>query len=348
MEYTQLGKSDLRVSRICLGSMIWGEQNSESEAFEQLDCAMDLGVNFIDTAEMYTVPSRAETYGASETIIGNWMKRRGNRDKVVIATKVTGPCGDWMPHIRNGATRLDRTNIELAIDGSLQRLQTDYVDLYQIHWPQRKTNYFGTLGYAHEPTTDWIPLEDTLTVLGDLINQGKVRTVGVSNETPWGLMRLLFASEQLGLPRIVSIQNPYSLLNRSFEVGLAEICMRENIGCLPYSPLGFGVLSGKYLSQHHPATRLNRPEFRRFTRYTNPIPKLATEKYARVARRFGLNMAGMALAYVNSRPFVTSNVIGTSSVEQVRENTASLDLELSEEVMKAIEAVHKTHPNPAP
>jgi aryl-alcohol dehydrogenase-like predicted oxidoreductase len=348
MQYRQLGDSDLRVSRICLGSMIWGEQNSEAEAFEQLDCATGLGVNFIDTAEMYSVPSRAETYGASEIIIGNWMRRRGNRGNMIIASKVAGPCGDWMPHIRNAGTRLDRPNIEQALDGSLRRLQTDYIDLYQLHWPQRKTNYFGRLGYANEPTPDWIDLEETLEVLGDLVDKGKVRAIGVSNETPWGLMRYLSAAKSLGLPRMASIQNPYSLLNRSFEVGLAEVCLRENIACLPYSPLGFGVLSGKYLAGGDPAARLNRPEFSRFTRYTNPAPRAATEKYAVVAREAGLNMAQMALAYVNSRPFVTSNIIGTSSVEQVRENIASLELELPADILKAIEAVHKEHPNPAP
>jgi len=348
MDYTLLGETGLKVSRVCLGTMIWGQQNTEAEAFAQLDCAAELGVSFLDTAEMYSVPSRAETYGASEAIVGNWMKQRGNRADMIVATKVVGPCGEWMPHIRGGATRLDRPNIEQALDGSLKRLGTDYIDLYQLHWPQRKTNYFGRLGYVHEPTPDWIPLEETLGALGDLVDRGKVRAVGVSNETPWGLMRYLCAAETLGLPRMASIQNPYSLLNRSFEVGLAEICMREKVACLPYSPLGFGVLSGKYLTGHDPAARLNRPEFKRFTRYSNPIPTAATEQYARVARESGLNMAQMALAYVNSRPFVTSNIIGTSSVEQVRENVASLDIELSDDVLRAIEAVHKNHPNPAP
>lgn len=348
MEYTQIGDSGLRISRICMGSMVWGQQNSDEEAFDQLDCGAELGINFVDTAEMYPVPSRAQTYGASESIVGDWLKLRGNRDKIIVATKVVGPCGEWMPHIRNGGTRLDRRNIEQAIDGSLRRLQTDYVDLYQLHWPQRKTNYFGKLGYVHESTPDWIPLEETLEVLGDLVARGKVRAIGVSNETPWGLMRFVSAAEKLGLPKLASIQNPHNLLNRSFEVGLAEICMRENIACLPYSPLGFGVLSGKYLNGRNPTARLNRPEFAKFTRYTKPIPKLATEKYAQVAGRFGLNMAQMALAYVNTRPFVTSNIIGTSTVQQVRENVASLDLVLSEEVLSAIEEVHKTHPNPAP
>lgn len=348
MQYTQLGNSDLRVSRICLGTMVWGDQVPEAEAFRQLDCGVDLGVNFIDTAEMYSVPSRAETYGASETVVGNWLRQRGNRDRVIIASKVVGPCGDWMPHIRDGTTRLDRDNIEQAVDGSLKRLQTDYIDLYQLHWPQRKTNYFGRLGYVHEPTPDWVPLEETLGVLADLVERGKVRAIGVSNETPWGLMRYLAAAERTGLPRMASIQNPYSLLNRSFEVGLAEICMREEVGCLPYSPLGFGVLSGKYLSDAGPGARLNRPEFKRFTRYTNEIPRLATRKYAEVAERFGLDMARMALAYVHSRPFVASTIIGTTSVEQVRDNVASLDLELADEVLQAIETVHKEHPNPAP
>lgn len=348
MEYTRLGRTDLQVSRICLGTMIWGAQNTEAEAFEQLNCALDLGINFLDTAEMYSVPSRAETYGASESIVGNWMRRHGNRAGMIVATKVAGPCGDWMPHIRDGATRLDRPNIEQAVDGSLRRLQTDYIDLYQLHWPQRKTNYFGRLGYTHEATPDWVPLEETLGVLADLVDSGKVRAIGVSNETPWGLMRYLADADGLGLPRMASIQNPYNLLNRSFEVGLAEICERENVACLPYSPLGFGVLSGKYLQGHDATARLNRPEFKRFTRYTNPGPRHATEKYAAIAGEAGLNMAQMALAYVNSRPFVTSNIIGTSSVEQVRENVASLDLELSEDVIRAIEEVHKAHPNPAP
>lgn len=348
MEYTKLGDSDLNVSRICLGTMVWGDQNSEAEAFEQLDCGAALGVNFIDTAEMYSVPSRPETYGASETILGNWTRKRGNRRQLVIATKVVGPCGDWMPHIRDGGTRLDRPNIEQALEGSLRRLQTDYVDLYQLHWPQRKTNYFGRLGYTHEPTPDWIPPEETLEVLAGLVKEGKIRAVGVSNETPWGLMRFLSAADTLDLPRVVSIQNPYNLLNRSFEVGLAEVCMRENVACLPYSPLGFGVLSGKYLRDPGAEARLNRPEFKRFTRYTNPIPRLATGKYAEVAERFGLDMAQMALAYVNSRPFVASTIIGTSNIDQVRDNVASLDLKLDEDVLKAIESVHKTHPNPAP
>lgn len=348
MEYTRLGDSDLRVSRICLGSMIWGDQNTEAEAFEQLDCGVELGVNFVDTAEMYPVPSKAGTYGASESIIGRWIRQRGNRADIIVATKVVGPCGEWMPHIRDGGTRLDRANIEQAIDGSLRRLQTDYVDLYQLHWPQRKTNYFGRLGYACEPTPDWVPLEETLDALNGLVTAGKVRAVGVSNETPWGLMRFLGAVESLGLPRMVSIQNPYNLLNRSFEVGLAEICIRENVACLPYSPLGFGMLSGKYLGDPGPGARLNRPEFKRFTRYSNPLPRRATEMYAEVARELELNMAQMALAYVNSRPFVASTIIGTSNIAQVRENVASLDVALDERALKAIEEVHKTHPNPAP
>lgn len=348
MEYVKLGGTDLNVSRICMGTMVWGSLNTEAEAFEQLDCGVDLGVNFLDTAEMYAVPSRPETFGASESIVGNWLSRRGNRDRIIVATKVAGPCGSRMPHIRDAATRLDRPNIEQAVDDSLRRLRTDYVDLYQLHWPQRKANYFGRLGYTHEPTPDWIPLEETLGILGDLVDQGKIRAIGVSNETPWGLMTYLRAAEKMDLPRMASIQNPYNLLNRSFEVGLAEVCMRENVACLPYSPLGFGVLSGKYLAGGDPGARLNRPEFARFTRYTNPIPKLATAKYAEIAGKSGLSMAQMALAYVNSRPFVTSNIIGTTSVEQMRENVASLDLTLSEEVLREIEEVHKTHPNPAP
>lgn len=332
-----------------MGSMVWGEQNTESEAHAQLDCGMELGVNFIDTAEMYAVPSKQETFGASELIIGNWMRRRANRQQMVIATKVCGPCGDWMPYIRNGKTRLDQQNINTAIEGSLKRLQTDYIDLYQLHWPQRKTNYFGQLGYTHEDTPDWISIEETLEVLDRLVKQGKIRAIGVSNETSWGLMRFVSVAKQLGLSKVTCIQNPYNLLNRTFEVGLAEICMREHISLIPYSPLGFGVLTGKYLDDGGPSeARLNQPRFKRFTRYTNPLPKKATELYAQIAADQHINFTQMSLAYVNSRPFVASTIIGTSSVEQVQENIASLNLSLDDDVLKAIEQVHKQHPSPAP
>ena len=329
--------------------MTWGEQNSESQAHQQLDLAVDLGVNFVDTAEMYAVPSRQETFGASERIIGSWLKKSGKRSDVVIATKVAGPCGEWMPYIRDGQTRLDASNIRNAVEGSLERLQTDYIDLYQTHWPERTTNYFGRLGYEHVEESEITSIGETLAVLTDLVREGKVRAIGVSNETPWGIMEHVKCSDNQQLERIASVQNPYNLLNRSFEVGLAEISVREHIGLLAYSPLGFGVLTGKYLRSDSPSdARLNLPKFKRFTRYTNPIPQQATELYAEIARKNGLSFAQMSLAYVNQRVFLTSNIIGATNCAQLRENIESIDIELSEEVLKAIEGVHKTHPNPAP
>jgi aryl-alcohol dehydrogenase-like predicted oxidoreductase len=346
MRYQQLGRTDLAVSLLCLGTMTFGEQNTESQAHEQLDCALDAGINFIDTAEMYPVPPRGETQGLTETYVGNWLKRRGNRDQVVLATKVSARA-DWIIHIRAGKQRLDRPNIEQALNESLQRLQTDYVDLYQIHWPDRNTNFFGKLGYEYGDDGDAVPIDETLGVLADLVKAGKIRYVGVSNETPWGVMAYLRAAERLDLPRIVSIQNPYSLLNRTFEVGLAEIAHREDVGLLAYSPLGFGMLSGKYLDGARPeGARLTL--FERFDRYSNPQAEAATRAYVDLALRHGLDPAQMALAYVNSRPFLTANVIGATTLEQLQSNLASTDLELPGEVLEGIEAIHKSQPNPSP
>ena len=345
METALLGDSGIRVSKICLGSMTWGEQNTQAEGHRQLDMALDHGINFIDTAEMYAVPARAETYGATEKIIGSWLNNRA-RDQVIIATKIAGPA-DWLPHIRAGTLKLDRPNIEQALNASLARLQTDYVDLYQVHWPERKTNYFGRLGYTHHADQDGIPIEETLSALADQVTAGKIRTIGVSNETPWGVMRYLQIAERLGLARIVSIQNPYNLLNRTFEIGLAEIAHRERVGLLAYSPLGFGVLTGKYLRGAQPSgARLTR--FPQFRRYTTPAAERATEKYAKLAQAHGLSMAQMALAFVNSRPFVTSTIIGATDDTQCRENMASVDVSLDEAVLKGIEDIHATHPNPSP
>lgn len=347
MKYSNLGKTNIKVSRICIGSMTWGEQNSETEAYAQLDMAREMGVNFIDTAEMYSVPSRQDTFGESERIIGNWLNKTGCRGEMVIATKVVGPCGDWMPYIRGGNTRLDHENIRVAVEGSLRRLQTDYIDLYQTHWPERKTNYFGQLGYEHYAQSELTEIEDTLLALNELIDEGKIRAVGVSNETPWGIKEHLAKAGNQN--RIVSIQNPYNLLNRSFEVGLAEMAIRDNVGLLAYSPLGFGVLTGKYLTQQQDKkARLNLPKFKRFTRYTNPIPIKATKKYAKVAQDHGLNFGQMALAYVNHRPFVTSTIIGSTTLSQLKQNVESEGIGLTEEVIKAIETVHKEHPNPSP
>lgn len=347
MEYRPLGNSGIRVSALCLGTMTWGEQNSEAEAHEQLDYAIDQGINFLDTAEMYPVPARPETQGATESIIGNWLKKRGCRDKVIIATKVAGPGRDWLTHFRGGNNRLDRWNIETAVEESLRRLRTDYIDYYQLHWPDRQTNFFGRLGYPWPEKDDSIPLEDTLEVLADLVRAGKVREVGVSNETPWGVMRCLCLEQTRGLPRIQGIQNPYSLLNRSFEVGLAEISHREQVGLLAYSPLGFGVLSGKYLhGRRPPGARLTR--FPDYTRYSNPQAEAATEAYVALAREAGLDPARMALAFVTSRPFVTSNIIGATTMAQLRDNLASLNTRLPQELLEAIDDIHARYTNPAP
>ena len=346
MNQRPLGKTDLRVSELCLGTMTFGEQNSEADAFAQLDRAVDAGINFIDTAEIYPVPPRAETQGATERFIGNWLAARGGRERLIIASKAAGP-GDWIDYLRMPGRRLDRANIEAAVDASLARLRTDYLDLYQLHWPDRETNYFGQLGYNHPEQDDSVPLLETLQVLADLVRAGKIRHVGLSNETPWGAMRLLALAETHGLPRMVSIQNPYSLLNRSFEVGLAEVAMREQSGLLAYSPLAFGMLSGKYLNGARPAgARLTL--FSRFDRYSNPQAEWATAEYCAIAQRHGLDPAQMALAFVTRRPFVTSNIIGATTLEQLESNLGSVELRLSQEVLDEIEAVHQRQPNPSP
>ncbi|NBC12141.1 MAG: NADP(H)-dependent aldo-keto reductase [Gammaproteobacteria bacterium] len=346
MQYRPLGRTDLSVSAICLGTMTFGEQNTAAEAAEQLDRAVAAGINFIDTAEMYPVPPKAETMGRTEEYIGRWLAERGGRDKLVIASKVAGP-GDWLPYIRGGNNRLDRANIQQALEDSLRRLGTDYLDLYQLHWPDRQTNFFGRLGYEHPAEDDSVPLLETLEVLGELVQSGKIRHVGLSNETPWGTMRFLELAERHGLPRMVSIQNPYSLLNRTFEIGLAEVAIREQCGLLAYSPLAFGALSGKYLNgQRPPKGRLTL--FSRFSRYSNDQAVAATAEYVAVARKHGLDPAQMALAFVTSRPFVTSNIIGATTLAQLEQNLASIDLELSEAVLEDIEAVHTRQPNPSP
>jgi aryl-alcohol dehydrogenase-like predicted oxidoreductase len=346
MRYLPLGRTDIRVSEICLGTMTWGEQNTEAEAFEQLDHALAQGINFIDTAELYPVPPRGETQGRTETYIGNWLARRKVRDKVILASKVVG-AADWIPHIRNGQAKLDRGNIQQALDDSLRRLQTDYLDLFQLHWPDRETNYFGKLGYEPPLEDKSVPLRETLEVLGELVKAGKIRHVGLSNETPWGTMTMLQLAEQHGLPRMVSIQNPYSLLNRTFEIGLAEIALREDCGLLAYSPLGFGVLSGKYLDGARPPNA-RVTLFSRFDRYSNPQAEKATAAYVEIARRHGLDPAQMALAWVNSRPFLTANIIGATSMAQLKANMASVEVTLSAEVIADIQAVHQDQPNPSP
>lgn len=347
MHYRQLGNTDIEVSSICLGTMTFGEQNTEAEAHQQLDYALDHGVNFIDTAELYPVPPKPETQGRTEAHIGSWLKQRHCRDKVVLATKVVGPGRDWLDHFRGGNNCLDRLNIETALEASLNRLQTEFIDLYQIHWPDRETNCFGQLGYRHPATDNSVAIEETLGVLSDLVRAGKIRHVGVSNETPWGVMRYLSAADKLGLPRIVSIQNPYNLLNRSYEVGLAEISHREQTGLLAYSPMGFGVLSGKYLNGARPSgSRL--ALFDAYTRYSNPQAESATERYVALAREHGLDPAQMALAFVTGRPFTTSNIIGATNLQQLEANIASAELSLSDEILQQIEQIHTEQPNPSP
>ncbi|HEX5513324.1 MAG TPA: NADP(H)-dependent aldo-keto reductase [Gammaproteobacteria bacterium] len=346
MEYRRLGQTDLKVSAICLGTMTWGEQNTEAEAHAQLDYALAQGINFIDTAEMYPVPPKAETQGRTEAYIGSWLAARGRRDDVILASKVAGP-GNGLTHIRDGRTRFTEAAIREALEGSLKRLQTDYLDLYQLHWPDRRTNFFGQLGYS--PTEEKQPphMEETLTALAKLVQEGKIRHIGLSNETPWGVMRFLAAAEQLGLPRVVSIQNPYNLLNRTYEVGLAEVSHREQVGLLAYSPLAFGMLSGKYLDGARPENaRITL--FSRFTRYLNEQGQRAIAEYVTLARQQGLSPAQMALAFVTSRPFVTSNIIGATSLTQLEENIASVALTLPDEVLAGIEAIHTRQPNPCP
>jgi aryl-alcohol dehydrogenase-like predicted oxidoreductase len=345
MEYRQLGRSNLNVSSLCLGSMTWGEQNTRDEGFAQIERAKAYGINFIDTAEMYPVPPKPETYSKTEQIIGEYFKSRGDRNDWILASKVAGP-GNGVSHIRTPPLKHDRANIVAALDASLKRLQTDWIDLYQLHWPERSTNYFGQLGYDHQDH-DSTPLAETLAVLDEQVKAGKIRHIGLSNETPWGTMKFLQLAEQHGWPRSVSIQNPYNLLNRTFEVGLAEVAIREQCGLLAYSPMAFGMLSGKYGNGARPADgRLTL--FSRFSRYSNPQSIEACARYVALAQEHGLNPGQMALAFVTSRPFVTSNIIGATSLEQLESNLRSSELQLSAEVLEGIDAIHRSQPNPAP
>jgi aryl-alcohol dehydrogenase-like predicted oxidoreductase len=349
MLYRPLGNTDIQVSLITLGTMTYGEQNTEAEAHAQLDMAVDYGVNLIDAAEMYPVPPKPETQGRTEQYIGTWLKNPSNRAKVMIATKAAGPSlkNIQVSHIRGGTTRHNRENLEMAVNTSLQRLQTDHIDLYQLHWPDRTTNHFGELGYQHVVNEESIPIEETLIVLDELVKSGKIRHIGLSNETPWGVSQFVNIAEHQGLARVVSIQNPYNLLNRTFEIGCAEIAIREHVGLLAYSPLAFGALSGKYLNGAKPPKgRLTLWE--RFSRYNGVIPDAAVTMYVALARDHGLDPSQLALAYVNNRPFVTSNIIGATTLEQLRTNLESIEIKLTPEIMVEIERIHKIHPNPCP
>lgn len=346
MEYRQLGKTDLKVSLICLGSMNWGEQNTEKDAHEQLDYAIDQGVNFIDTAEIYPVPPNATSQGRTETYIGTWLKKRGKRDDVIIASKVVGQRDN--PYIRHGEIpHLDKKNITIAIEGSLKRLGTDYIDLYQMHWPDRTTNNFGKRAYEHTPHDNAVPIEETLQALDDLVKAGKVRHIGVSNETAWGIMEYYRISDKKKLPRIQSIQNPYSLLMREYETALSEISIREDLSLLVYSPLAHGVLTGKYRDGVIPkGSRFDYTQGRNVSRYNPPHAQEAINAYLDLAKEHGIAPAQLALAFVNSRDFVTSNIIGATTMEQLKEDIDSVDVKLSDEILEAIEQIHLTHPNP--
>ncbi|WP_394131839.1 NADP(H)-dependent aldo-keto reductase [Shewanella maritima] len=346
MKYHRLGHSTLEVSEICLGTMTWGEQNTQAQAFEQLDYAIGRGVNFIDTAEMYPVPPQATTQGETERIIGHYLKAMGNRDNLIIASKVA-------PTVINGDAirpemKLDWRNIHQAIDASLSRLQTDYIDLYQVHWPERQTNFFGQLMYEHDEDDHSTPILDTLEALAEIVKSGKVRYIGISNETPWGIMKYLKLAEKHDLPRIASVQNPYNLLNRSFELASSEVCLRENVSLLPYSPLAFGTLTGKYCDDQWPANaRLTL--YKRFSRYNGTdMAKAATQAYVDLAKEFGLSPAQMALAFVNSRQFVASNIIGATNLEQLKENIDSHQVTLSDELILRINELALEYRIPCP
>ncbi|QLB59072.1 NADP(H)-dependent aldo-keto reductase [Acinetobacter indicus] len=349
MQFNPLADTGILLPEICLGTMTFGEQNTQDEAFAQLDYALERGLYFWDTAEMYPVPPKPETQGVTEVMIGNWLKTRGGRDKLFLASKIAGPAQGGS-HIRDGQTRYNATDIRTALDGNLKRLQTDYIDLYQLHWPQRPTNFFGKLGYgnaeahAQQYVTD---LEETLTALQQEIQNGRIRYIGLSNETPWGTMKFLHLAEKLGLSKFVSVQNPYNLLNRTYEIGMSEIAKYEGVGLLAYSPLAFGYLTGKFRHGARPANA-RVTLYSRFSRYSNPESEWATEQYAQLAEQHGLNLTQLALAFIKQQFFVTSTIIGATSLEQLKENINAFEVNLSDDILQGIEAIHRQQPNPAP
>lgn len=349
MQFNPLADTGILLPEICLGTMTFGEQNTQDEAFAQLDYALERGLYFWDTAEMYPVPPKPETQGATEVMIGNWLKARGGRDKLFLASKIAGPAQGGS-HIRDGQTRYNATDIRTALDGNLKRLQTDYIDLYQLHWPQRPTNFFGKLGYgnaeahAQQHVTD---LEETLTALQQEIQNGRIRYIGLSNETPWGTMKFLHLAEKLGLSKFVSVQNPYNLLNRTYEIGMSEIAKYEGVGLLAYSPLAFGYLTGKFRHGARP-TNARVTLYSRFSRYSNPEGEWATEQYAQLAEQHGLSLTQLALAFIKQQFFVTSTIIGATSLEQLKENIDAFEVNLSDDILQGIEAIHRQQPNPAP
>ena len=345
MNYKKLGNTDIDVSTICLGTMTWGEQNTQEEAFEQMDYALDQGVNFWDTAEIYAIPPKKNTYGKTEEFIGNWFEKTKKREKVVLASKVAGPGLSW---IRNGKSQYNKKNLHEAVNSSLARLKTDYIDLYQLHWPERKTNYFGKLGYEHKDDNDWNKFEDILFVLDELIKDGKIRYIGISNETAWGLTKFLEISKLKDLPKMMSVQNPYNLLNRSYEVGLAEVSIREKSGLLAYSPLAFGFLSGKYRNGKLPEKSRMKLFGDLFPRYKTPNGASAIEKYYEISKKNGLDFSQMSLKFCEIQQFVTSVIIGATTMEQLKINIESVNIKLIDEIINEINEVQIIYPNPCP
>ncbi len=345
MNYKKLGNTDLDVSTICLGTMTWGEQNTQEQAFEQMDFALSNGVNFWDTAELYAVPPRKETYGDTEEIIGNWFEKTKKRKEVILATKVAGPARDYL---RNGENSFTGPNLESALNNSLKRLKTDYIDLYQLHWPERNVNNFGKLGYEHKEN-NWNKFEDVLANLEKYISKGKIRYVGLSNETPWGVMNYLKIHKEKNLPRMMSIQNPYNLLNRSYEIGLSEVSIREEIGCLAYSPLASGYLSGKYRNGSLPkGSRIERDgDFWRY-RYNTPNMEKAIEEYYKISKKYNIDMSQMSLKFCEVQDFMTSVIIGATTMEQLKTNIESVNVKLDSEIIKKINDIHKLIANPCP
>ena len=344
MNYRKLGNTNLEVSTICLGTMTWGEQNTQEEGFDQMDFALDQGVNFWDTAELYAVPPRKETFGHTETIIGNWFEKSKKRDKVILASKIAGPSRKYL---RNGENSFVGPNLEEALNNSLKRLKTDYIDLYQLHWPERNVNNFGKLGYVHKEN-NWNQFEDVLGELKKYIDKGKIRYAGLSNETPWGTLKYLEISKDNNLPRMMCVQNPYNLLNRSYEVGLAEISIREKIGCLAYSPLASGYLSGKYRNKAFPKGSRMERDFDFWTRYRKPNIDEAVEEYFKISEEHNLDMSQMSIKFCEIQDFVTSVIIGATTMEQLKTNIESVNVNLSDDVIKKINKIQTIYPNPCP
>ena len=346
MNYKKLGNTDIKVSTICLGTMTWGEQNTMEEGFEQMDYALEKGVNFFDAAEMYPSPCRKETYGETEKIIGNWFNEKKRRDKIILASKISGP---GMSYIRGGGLQFSEKNITVAIENSLKRLKTDYIDLYQLHWPERKTNFFGKLGYEHnEDTNEWNDFEKILTVLEKFIKEGKIRYVGLSNETSWGLSKYLEISKIKKLPKMMSVQNAYNLLCRTYEVGLSEISIREKSGLLAYSPLAGGFLTGKYLNDNLPEKSRQKLFAEYYTRYSKPHVARVIEKYFVISKKFDLNFAQMSIKFCEIQKFITSTIIGATTMEQLKTNIESVNVVINKELIKEINDVHLIHSNPCP